>query len=338
MNTPSHNLKLKMILGLILGFLNFPKHLNAQLTADFEMFNTNPSGYFAPATSTVFSCPGFVFPYIWNTAFGGYWQSGWAYTNAYDSSTAGFTNLYGIKAYKGVNQSSVYAVGQDHSRMVLSLPGSTLSGLYVTNTTYAYKAIKFGDAFCRKFGDTTGTFSAGMYPQGGYPDYFKLRIQAYRNGILQPDSIQFYLADYRSPGSANDMILNQWAWCSTAALGRADSLEMRLFSSDVGSFGINTPLFFAIDNAIIDSPTSGVFTNSSGINKHRFDIQAHCFKRVIDDETLSYQLWSSQGKLVFKGLWNSLNEFVNTALPDGYYILQINANNDTDHLPCIITR
>lgn len=330
--------KKAIMLSIILGLHVMSHRINAQLIADFESFNTNPPGYFAPGTTTVFTAPGMVFPYQWNTAFGGYWAGGWAYTNVYDSTTAGFTNLYGVKAYKGYNQSAVYAVGQDQAHMILSLPGSTLSGFYVTNTTYAYKAIKFGDAFCRKFGDTTGTFSGGMYPQGGYPDYFKLRIKAFRNGILQPDSIQFYLADYRTAGTSNDFVLNQWAWCSTSALGRADSLEMRLFSSDIGSFGINTPLFFAIDQVTLIAPQAALYTNASNVNMHRYDPQLHCFTRSVADDTIEYQLWSVQGNVLFQGTWSMINTFVNSGLSNGYYILKIKALNYTTQIRCIINQ
>jgi hypothetical protein len=320
----------------MLGVHLASNRINAQLIADFESFNTNPPGYFAPGTTTVFTAPGFIFPYQWNTAFGGYWAGGWAYTNAYDSTTAGFTNLYGVKAYSGYNQSAVYAVGQDQAHMVLSLPGSTLSGFYITNTTYAYKAIKFGDAFCRKFGDTSGTFSGGMYPQGGYPDYFKLRIKAFRNGMLQSDSIEFYLADYRSAGTSNDFVLNQWAWCSTSALGRADSLEMRLFSSDIGSFGINTPLFFAIDEVTLNAPKAALSSNPSVLNTHRYNSQLHCFTRSTADDTIEYQLCSVQGTMLFKGDWNALNAFVNSELHYGFYILNIKALNYTTQIRCIL--
>jgi len=63
---------------------------------------------------------------------------------------------------------------------------------------------KKGNQFSRKFGDTTGTKSGASIPQGHYPDWFKVLVKGYRGGNMLNDSIEFYLADYRSAGTTND--------------------------------------------------------------------------------------------------------------------------------------
>ena len=313
--------------------LLLPLPNTAQVIADFENFNLNPPGTYAPSTNTAFVSSGLKFPYNWNSSFGGYWSGGWAYTNAWDSTTAGFTNLYGVKAYKGYNQSSVYVVGQDRARLILSQPGTTLTGFYVTNTTYAYKAIKFGDPFCRKFGDTTGTKSGGLYPQGGFPDFFKLSIRPYRYGQLQFDSAVVYLADYRSAVSANDFILDQWTWCSTSSLGQADSLEMRLFSSDVGSFGINTPLFFAIDHCMAELSKSGIYLNRNNPCKHWYNPSTDRIARSAETpESTKYTVCDARGILLYRGTWSGLELYWNTHVQPGMYYLSIQSTGGASTL------
>jgi len=58
--------------------------------------------------------------------------------------------------------------------------------------------------------------------------------------------VEFYLADYRFDDSSKDYIVDSWTRVDLTPLGYVDSLEFVLSSSDVGPYGINTPLFFAI--------------------------------------------------------------------------------------------
>jgi hypothetical protein len=62
------------------------------------------------------------------------------------------------------------------------------------------------------------------------------------------DSVEFYLADYRFADNTQDYILKTWQWVDLTSFGNVDSLEFNLSSSDVGSFGMNTPGYFFIDD------------------------------------------------------------------------------------------
>jgi hypothetical protein len=132
-----------------------------------------------------------------------------------------------------------------------------VSGFFITNTTYAWKVIKNGNQFSRKFGDTTGTGSGTTIPQGHYPDWFLLKVVGYRNGTATNDTVKFYLADYRPTGTANDYVVKNWQFVNCTALGIVDSVRFHLSSSD-NSFGfMNTPGFFSFDN-FTTSTTVGV--------------------------------------------------------------------------------
>jgi hypothetical protein len=199
--------------------------------------------------STGFTSGNAFFPTVYNTSWF-FWESGWALSDMTDSVTSGYGNLYSAKTAKGYNSSNNYAIGAQNS--VLRLTGMSLGdsvqGFYVTNTTYAYNSMRDGDAFAKKFGG----------PSGNDPDWFRLTVKKYYQGILSTDSVYFYLADFRFTNNANDYILNSWQYVNCHALGMADSLLFTLSSSDTGSFGMNTPAFYAIDNFTTRASITGI--------------------------------------------------------------------------------
>ena len=168
-------------------------------TADFEDIQLQGANSVKiPNTGTVnsnFTSGSCTFSNSYAISFGGYWNSGWAYSKVNDTTTAGFTNLYGSYANKGFNNSNNYAVSQNET--FIKINQNTLTGLYVTNTTYAALSMKNGDAFAKKFGGTTGNDS----------DWFKLTINAYQNGNLKTEKVEFYLADFRFSDNSQDYIV-----------------------------------------------------------------------------------------------------------------------------------
>jgi len=188
-----------------------------------------------------FDSQGMFFPCNWDTSFGGYWSSGFALSSMTDSVTPGFANMYSSRPGSGY-QSSKYAVCygsavlRTANRNAFS-PGS----LRITNTTYAAMSMREGDSFAKKFGGASGND----------PDYFRLIIKAMRNGQVVPDSVVFYLADYRFSNNSQDYIVNSWRLLDLTSLGAlADSLLFSMESSDNATFGMNTPAYFAVDDFI----------------------------------------------------------------------------------------
>jgi len=225
----------------------------AQTIADFETFTLSANSAYSPTTSTPFQTSNATFEYRYDNSFN-YWSGGFAYTNKNDSVTGSYSNLYGVRAGKGYTNSAIYVVGQDMGVITMNAPYNTVNGFYITNTTYAYKTMAKGDMFARKFGDTTGTGSGTTIAQGSYPDFFKVIVRGYKNGSLKSDSVTVMLADYTFTNNAQDFILSTWQYVNASVLGAVDSIQFLMRSSDVGQFGINTPLFFAIDNFETSAP------------------------------------------------------------------------------------
>ena len=222
--------------------------LFAQNLANFENISLSPNSVENASGESVsgkFINGGITFNNTYQTAYGGFWSDGWAYSNIKNDTDANFTNLYASYANSGYNNSAKYAIGQQGSMLRLNTSDSVL-GLYVTNGTYPALTIKNGNAFAKQFGGTSGND----------PDYFYLNIKAWRNGALVNDSVVFYLADYRFTNNTQDYIIKNWTWVDLTILGVVDSLKFNLASSDEGQFGINTPLFFCVDDIVTKTDTA----------------------------------------------------------------------------------
>lgn len=233
-----------------LAVLLMAGNLRAQLTIDFESFDLPADSFRNGAQGdTVFIADALVrFPVRYDAAIG-FWVGGWALSTVVDSSTRDFTNLYGARPGAGYNGSMTYAVGQQGAGIGLTAaasPALAWRSLQVTNTTYAFYSMRDGDAFAKAFGGATGND----------PDYLRLTIRGYRGGVELPDSIDFYLADFRFADNNQDYIVRDWTEVDLRPLANADSLSFTLSSTDIGDFGINTPLFFAIDQVRFEQPSA----------------------------------------------------------------------------------
>lgn len=221
----------------------------------FEGFSLPNNSYYKDTTGADWQTANAIFRYDWDNSYGGYWAGGAAYTNLKDSTNGNYTNLYGCIAYNGYANSNYYATLQNNAIIVLKSPYQIVDGFYITNTTYAAKVVKYGNMFSRAFGDTTGT-GCGC-PQGSYPDWFKVVVRGYKNGVMLNDSVEFYLADYRFSNNSLDYIVWNWQWVNCSSLGQVDSIQFFMSSSDTGPWGMNTPAFFSIDN-FTASGTAGI--------------------------------------------------------------------------------
>ena len=305
--------KIITITALALGFFT----TKAQTTvADFETFTLSTNSAYSSTTGVSFQTGNASFQYKWN----GYWSGGFSYTNKYDSATAGFGNMYGVKPLKGYNASSIYAVGQDQGVINLSAPSNTVDGFYVTNTTYAYKSMKLGDSFAKKFGGVSGNDQ----------DFFKVTVKGYKGGVLTTDSVPFYLADFRFSNNSLDYIVDSWQWVNTSSLGNVDSVKFFMYSSDVGSFGINTPLFFGIDNFTTTQSNVGIHENLNTLNYNVYPnpFNAALSIKVINESVVKIKISDVSGKIVFQNQFSEMQSDLDlSSLQSGIYFLEISSNN-----------
>jgi hypothetical protein len=190
---------------------------------------------------------------------GGYSWNGFAYSNMTDTTTAGYENQFSAYTGKGVNDSVNYAVAalsldwSSYTILPVSITFSSeaiVAGGYFTNTTYTAMDMLQGSGFSKKFGGENGSDQ----------DWFLLTIIGKDTSGLVTAAVDFYLADYRFENSSDDYIVDSWEYINLSGLGSVKTMEFLLSSSDTGSFGMNTPAYFAMDNLVIPEPAIFVLT------------------------------------------------------------------------------
>jgi Domain of unknown function (DUF4465) len=300
-------------------FLLMAFRVGAQTTAGFENFglpldtfrnNAGPSGLFASGRVAL--------PNDYDPGFDA-WE-GWAISSKRDTLKPGFQNQYSAIAGKGAEGSATYAVGYAFDKTILKLTGpaagGVVNGLYVANSTYAYRSMKDGDAFSKKFGGETGND----------PDFFLLTIQKYRGGVIRPEKVAFYLADYRAAGQSQDYLVKNWVYLDLRVLGNVDSLVFSLSSSDNGSFGMNTPAYFCMDNVVTADQSVAAPEPDRALAAQVSPNPATDFLRVDWREPKPgvYRLREVSGRNAASGtLQNGANTIDLSALPPQLYLLEM---------------
>lgn len=212
---------------------------SAQWVSGFENYPIDSSGiYVGSSGSAGFEDNGHFFRNDYNSAFQSW--NGFALSRKTDSVTAGYGNQFSCRAGRAGEGSSfalAYASSRIFIRKAAAEPKRRALRFWYCNNTYAAKSMQLGDAFAKKFGG----------PDGTDPDFFSLTVYNYLNGSIT-DSSTFYLADFRAAGTANDFILTSWTEANLNFSSPFDSIGFELRSSDIGSFGMNTPAYFCMDN------------------------------------------------------------------------------------------
>lgn len=314
--------KISFISALI---LTISISVNAQTISTFETLNLLPNSYWNGANDpmgTTFSSGNAILQNFYDTSWGGFWTGGFAYSNVFDTTTAGSGNLYAARPGSGYSSSN-YVIGQQNAMIELSgvAAGKAVSGFYISNTTFAAISMRDGDTYAKKFGGTTGND----------PDFFKLTIRKYYQGILANDSIEFYLADYRFSNNTQDYIVTNWRWVDLTSLGNTDSLKFILSSSDMGLYGINTPLFYCIDNfTTTDTPTN--IAQERTTKNTTFSLYPN---PVVDEIIINsnqsastIEILDFKGSVVYKKENTESQIRVSVAaFPQGIYFVRINNDN-----------
>lgn len=247
-----------------------------------------------------------------------YWSGGWAYSRVYDSTTkaSNFSQLYSSKGYTGAIGSKIFAVGTQGSGMKFeNTQGLRYFGLHIANSTYAYNSMRLGDAFAKKFGGKTGND----------PDFFLLTIKTYLKGIKY-DSFNYYLADFKTTLKSMNSDWVNAGWILSEEL---DSVSFHLSSSDVGSFGMNTPAYFTIDNVIYSYYENTKNVNiSNNLTLIPNPAKTKCL--INSEQTIKemYLLNAVGQKIFYQNELNQKQVLIKTSnLAHGYYTVVVRTEN-----------
>jgi hypothetical protein len=162
-----------------------------------------------------------------------YWN-GFAYSNVVNTTDPAFENQYA--SYPGGGyQSSTYAVAYADGATITLPVATTVAGMRIANTTYAALTMRDGDQY---------GFAAPLPAGGWFATTATGKLAGETTGTAT-----FYLADLR--GESPPGIRATWAWFDLTALGTVDTIEFAFDGSDQGTFGLNTPAYFAMDDLTV---------------------------------------------------------------------------------------
>ena len=222
--------------------------VSARQVATFDDFELETESFWNGSDgSGGFNSGGFYFPNSYNTDWGSW--SGFSVSSMQDSTTSGWENQYSAVTAGGANGSENYAVIYIDGKQTMEFEDPLrLNGMYVTNATYTYLSMKNGDDFTKKFGG----------PDGTDPDYLKLMVSGTDIYGNETKPIEFMLADFTFEDAEKDYIVNNWRWFDLSSLGAVTEIHFTIESTDMGTWGMNTPAYFCIDN-FNGMPPSGSF-------------------------------------------------------------------------------
>lgn len=164
-------------------------------------------------------------------------SSGTIISSLTDTITAGYTNGYSAWPGEGANGSAKFAIINptfgSTDPIITFNQATKIKSIEVANNSYAALSMRNGDAFAKAF----------SYDD---QDFFIVVFEGYDEQGNSTGTVEFYLADFSTASSPG--IRKDWEQVDLGGLGSVKSVEVTFESSDVGTYGINTPLYLAIDN------------------------------------------------------------------------------------------
>jgi hypothetical protein len=227
----------------------------------------DPYGGSQPVKVGAFNSAGASFVNKHNLNWGSW--SGFAYSNTTDTANPSFTNQFSSFAGSGRGDAN-FGVAAGHleasafnpndAAQLAQLPnftlpaGAAIQQAYVTNTTYTALSMLHGDDFAKRFGGQSGND----------PDWFKLTAYGTTpQGTVLSARPEIYLADYRFEDNSRDFVLADWTRLDLSSLAGAERIYFNLTSSDVSTWGMNTPALFTIDDIAYTIPNRAPALNTS---------------------------------------------------------------------------
>ena len=210
------------------------------VTVDFEGINLAKDSYDnGVSAGGAFSFSGFSFCNNYDTTYGS-WDGYSISTMTSTAFSSYVTDQWNSCVGCGADNSLTYAVCYYSSwatvpNYIVNNEGKTFTpqSVAITNAAYAFSSMLNGDSYAKKFTEA---------------DWFKLTFKGEKNG-QQTGTVDVYLAK-------GGMVVFTWKTIDLTPLGEVDNITFSLESSDTGSWGMNTPAYFCMDNLVVDVNTT----------------------------------------------------------------------------------
>lgn len=152
-------------------------------------------------------------------------------------------NVFGCVANGGLaGVGTPYVIGYYSSWITVSLGYS--SNIILFDQEYYPEYVYF----CQNSNTMEAISNGGVFNARAFTenDTLALIISALNSGMEETKSITYYLA---VDGEKND----GWIKVPLTALGQAAGLSFRMTTTDIGQFGENTPMYFALDGLTVNT-------------------------------------------------------------------------------------
>jgi len=185
----------------------------------------------------------------------------------------------------------------------------TVSSIMVTNNYSAYDVMVNGSSY---------TSSAPFATN----DFFKLLIIGKIDGNIT-DTVVFYLADFTN---GNSYIIDSWSEVDLTPLGVVDTILFTLESSDNGSYGMNTPAYFCIDDL-----KYSILTSLDGNDDIKFSVFPNPTTNYLNlsKNVDSYSIFDLNGKKILESNNYNGSSIDVSFLTSGIYLLNVISGENT---------
>ena len=247
-----------MVVALLCAFSCFSQ------VVDFEDLTLNPNSSWIGSDGTgQFSSSYLTLYNDYSTQYGS-WQ-GFAYTNGTDTESEASTNLSSCVGH-GAGNSAYYV----NAYIGIDWMGGTYDPIPVgmkINTAHSGDFDNRGAYFCmpvslKKYVDRS--YASHQY-------YFKLKARAYANGTLVGER-EIMLADFTE---GHSYMMDDWTYVDLSWIENADSLDFIALSNDSGNWGINTPMYFCMDDFGAQDPNYINYTDIVDFEELTLDPDTH---------------------------------------------------------------
>lgn len=247
-----------------------------------------------------------------------YWTNS-AFSTWTDTVTADYSNQWSVYAGAAHSDSvfGLFYVPTDYTNNYQTIPVDVqfnhpvrMDSLFITNSTYTALTIKNGNNYARAFSTDSS-------------DYYKVIIYS----IFQTDTLdttEVMLADYTMPDDS--IIHKDWIKVDFDTL-TVTKLAFDVVTTDVGTYGPNTPLYFCVDDFSYE-------VQPSNIKSQKFDIvkvypnPASNFVSI-NSSADKILIYSIDGQLIRTVENYSANQFIDVNdLGQGTYILKIYSSKE----------
>jgi len=324
------------LLSITIAFMAL--QANAQTVSNFDDLSLSKSdtfyvNYTKPGKDVGFTDSLAYFPCVYDTGYGAQFLSyGFVYSNVKDSTHGDYLHSNSSRSASAHSGSNYAVAFVGYSGLTVNLLGTAkgkpVEGFYINNSTYTYAQMKNGNSFSYvKFGNPKKTNDTTKFTPSHGRDWFKLSVFGYSGGTLKADTVSYYLADYRSTDSTKWTMTTTWNWVNLLPLGDVDSLSFVLSSSDTGTYGMNTPAYFCMDDFTPHNSGLSVSNSPSRVAAKVYPMPATNVLNVeLIDSTAIQQavIMDMQGRIIAEQQVNSATTQINTSgLSAGMYILQL---------------